>query len=86
MSQIKLDPLAPNTAFILGAALAGGDPLAAARMLSHSDAPPPPEEDGSGFKSYDDPEPESDFECPECGDELDDDDSCQNPECPEFGP
>lgn len=34
---------------------------------------------------YGDEEEESDFECPECGEELDEDDVCQNEECPNFG-
>lgn len=37
MAKISLDPLAPNTAFILGAALAGGDPIAAAKMFTPCD-------------------------------------------------
>ena len=28
---------------------------------------------------------ESDFECPECGEELSDEDVCTNEECPNFG-
>lgn len=32
----------------------------------------------------DDTEEGSDFLCVECGEELDDDDTCQNGECPDF--
>jgi len=30
-------------------------------------------------------EEESELECPECGEELDEDEICQNAECPCFG-
>lgn len=33
-------------------------------------------------QSYDDPS--SEFECPECGEELDEEEVCRNGECPEF--
>lgn len=56
MITIHLDPNAPNTNFILGAALSGGDPIAAAKMLLTSNEPEEEEDDGDRTGQDYDPE------------------------------